>query len=471
MTEILTDDGLTYDLETTCLVIGAGACGLVAALALADANVETLVLERDARPSGSTSMSSGFIPAAGSHLQRSRGVSDSAELFADDLKRKAHNEADPAIVRVVTENSGVVLDWLAQSHGLEWVLLEDFLYPGHSAHRMHAVPEKTGAGLHSRLMAACENAGVNIATNALVDALIIDDRQHTAPVVRGVRVKRPDDSVEHIRASAIVLACNGYGANPALMKRFIPEMASAHYHGHAGNTGDAVLWGEALSVPLQHTGAYQGHGSLAAGHNILITWALMMEGGVQVNALGQRFSNEHGGYSEQAVHVLSQPAGSVFNIYDQRLHQLGMTFPDYREACDAGAVIDAATVEGLAGRLSVPVDALAGTLHEVAALATDNATDRYGRQFSAEHKLAAPYYAIKVAAAVFHTQGGLTIDPDARVQHSSGSPVGGLYAAGGAACGVSGATVAGYLSGNGLLTAVVLGKIAADCAVNDLPIS
>jgi fumarate reductase flavoprotein subunit len=31
----------------------------------------------------------------------------------------------------------------------------------------------------------------------------------------------------------------------------------------------------------------------------------MMEGGIQVNA-GERFSNEHGGYSEQAVAVLAQ---------------------------------------------------------------------------------------------------------------------------------------------------------------------
>jgi hypothetical protein len=29
---------------------------------------------------------------------------------------------------------------------LEWIVLDDFLYPGHSRHRMHAVPEKTGAG-------------------------------------------------------------------------------------------------------------------------------------------------------------------------------------------------------------------------------------------------------------------------------------------------------------------------------------
>ena len=39
----------------------------------------------------------------------------------------------------------------------------------------------------------------------------------------------------------------------------------------------------------------------------LITWALMMEGGVQLNARGQRFHDETAGYSEAAVQVLAQP--------------------------------------------------------------------------------------------------------------------------------------------------------------------
>ncbi len=46
---------------------------------------------------------------------------------------------------------------------------------------------------------------------------------------------------ETIKASAIILACNGYGGNTELMKRFIPEMAHANYCGHAGSMGDAIV--------------------------------------------------------------------------------------------------------------------------------------------------------------------------------------------------------------------------------------
>src|SRR6185436_1293399 len=123
---------------------------------------------------------------------------------------------------------------------------------------------------------------------------------------------------------ALVLACSGFGGDPQLVRRYIPEMADALYFGHTGNKGDAVIWGAALGAALRDMGAYQGHGSVAMPHSILITWALMMEGGIQVNTAGKRFSNEHHGYSEQSVAVLAQPGRVAFNIYDHKRHDLGM---------------------------------------------------------------------------------------------------------------------------------------------------
>jgi fumarate reductase flavoprotein subunit len=75
-----------------------------------------------------------------------------------------------------------------------------------------------------------------------------------------------------------------------------------------------------------------------------------------------------------------------------------------------------------------------------------------------------PFYAIKVTGALFHTQGGLDIDAQCRVLMQTGQPFPNLLAAGGAARGVSGDAVWGYLSGNGLLSAVAGGYIAANTA-------
>ena len=52
---------------------------------------------------------------------------------------------------------------------------------------------------------------------------------------------------------------------------------------------------------------------------------------------GQRFWNEHEGYSEASQHVIRQREGLAWNIYDARLHALGMSFPDYAELFATGA--------------------------------------------------------------------------------------------------------------------------------------
>jgi fumarate reductase flavoprotein subunit len=56
------------------------------------------------------------------------------------------------------------------------------------------------------------------------------------------------------------------------------------------------------------------------------------------------------------------------------------------------------------------------------------------------------------------------IDGKARVIGRDGSLFQNLFAGGGAACGVSGPDVSGYLSGNGLLTAIAFGFIAGESA-------
>lgn len=457
---VVFDDTRAFALRVPILVAGAGACGLVAALAARDAGAGVLVLERDAAPSGSSALSSGFVPAAGTRFQRAAGVADSAALLAADIRRKNHGEADPAIVEAVAHASGPAIEWLADRHAVPFQLLTGFLYPGFSVERMHTVPEKTGAALMTQFVRAATAAGVDL----LCDARVTDLYARADGRVTGVRFARPDGSTEEAGCDALVLACSGFGGNAAMVARYIPELAGVEYFGHAGNQGDALGWGLALGAGAADLAAYQGHGSVATPHGVLITWALMMEGGIQVNALGRRFSNEHDGYSEQCVRVLAQPGRVAWNVYDERLHALAMTFPDYRDAEAAGAIRRAPDVAALAQVVGAPTAILERTLADCAACADARAADPFGRDFTARPKLAPPFRSVKVTGALFHTQGGLEIDADARVLRTDGTPLPNLFAGGGAARGVSGAHVWGYLSGNGLLSAVALGRIAGASA-------
>ena len=81
-------DEVDFDSEVPVLIIGAGAAGLSAALAASEAGVEPVLIERDAVPSGSTALSAGLIPAAGTRFQAALGIVDSAGAF-----RRRHRRA------------------------------------------------------------------------------------------------------------------------------------------------------------------------------------------------------------------------------------------------------------------------------------------------------------------------------------------------------------------------------------------
>src|SRR5882757_8978136 len=342
-----------FDSEVPILIIGAGAAGLCAALAASEAGIEPVLIERDAVASGSTALSAGLIPAAGTRFQRERGIADNPELFAQDIARKAHNEADAKLVRAAAENAGHTVEWLADQYGMPFEVITDFNYPGHSAHRMHGLPSRTGAELIDRLRSAVEARDIPILTGRTAETLFVDEDGF----VEGVGV-RGGGAGETIGCGALVLACNGYGGNPDLVRQHIPEMADALYFGHPGNQGDAVRWGAALGARLSSLSGYQGHGSVATPHNILITWAAIMEGGFQVNAQGRRFSNEARGYSEAAAEVLRQPDGIAFDIFDARFAGIARQFEDFKTAEKAGALITAGSLDELAARIGVPAAAL-----------------------------------------------------------------------------------------------------------------
>jgi fumarate reductase flavoprotein subunit len=439
-------EGTPGDINTVVVpvaIVGGGACGLCAALMLARAGIECVVLERDEICRGSTALSSGFIPAPTTLAQTRAGIQDSVELFISDIQAKAKGSASDHLVHAYAQAIGPALDCLETEYGFDWQVLDSFLYPGHSAYRMHCLPQKAGAELIERLATSAEREQITL----MMGAQVLELWQANGNIT-GLGIVRPDGSQEHLRANVIILACNGFGGNSEMVKNYLPEISAAQFAGHVGNDGSAVAWGLEIGAALRDMNAYQGHGAWAHPHGILISWALMMQGGIQVNLAGERFHDETQGYSEAAVHVLEQAQGIAWNIFDESLLELALSFPDVALAMKSGAVKRCADVAALASLIDCEINALITTLETT--------------------RLREPFYAVKVTGALFHTQGGLAIDEKCRVQRSNGATFDNLLAAGGAAGGVSGNAVWGYLSGNGLLSAVAGGYIAANTAIDFL---
>jgi fumarate reductase flavoprotein subunit len=438
------------------LVAGAGAAGLAAALSAADRELEVAVVEASEtfRIDSNTAMSTSMVPAGGSRWQAEAGIDDSPERFHADVMEKTKGLADPVVSRTLTDVAPDVVAWMADTVGVPLELVTDFRYPGHSADRCHSVPDRSGRALHSHFLAELGRRSnvTMIAPMRLTGASHGDAGQIT------VQAERPGGASEESTARSVVLATNGYGARRDFVAKFMPEIENALYHGGSGSTGDALVIGETMDADLGYLDAYQGHGSVATPHGIIVTWAIVMHGGVLVNSDGKRFGDETQGYSEYAVPVLGQVDGVAWVLLDERIADACRVFRDYQDLVDAGAVRWSDDVAGLASVVGAPVEAVEETLSAASAAATGASSDPFGRS-EWERQLSPPYGSVKVTGALFHTQGGLRVDGSARIL-SGGEPIPGMYAAGGAAIGMSGHGASGYLAGNGLLAALGLGYIA-----------
>lgn len=453
------ENGDSWDVEVDLLVIGAGGCGLIAGLVAAQQGAQVLIVEKQDVAGGNTSLGQGMFPAVGSALQKHAAIDDSPELMTKDILEKNKFQSDPQMVRRVVGETGRLVDWLKESEGIELELVTNFLYPGHSRHRIHAPKTTKGTWLVNRLLGASTRYdNLDIAYGSSATRLIARNSDNA---VLGAEVEIRGAGLNRARAKRTLLASSGFGANKEMVGRYIPEMVNSYYFGHEGNTGEGILWGEALDAELVNMGAYQAHGSVAYPHATLLTWAVISLGGYQVNRSGKRFVNENHGYSEHAIDVLAQEGEVAIEIFDQRIFDEVKTFDDFQQCVEVGAIKPFDTIEELARHFGLDSAELSRTHNTFQKVATGEIRDLLGRS-DLKEPLVPPFYGVQVTGALFHTQGGLKVDGHARVLRTGGDPVPNLYAGGGTAVGFSGSGVSGYLSANGLLAALTLGLLAGE---------
>jgi fumarate reductase flavoprotein subunit len=163
--------------------------------------------------------------------------------------------------------------------------------------------------------------------------------------------------------------------------------------------------------------------------------------------------------------VLAQPDGFAWAIYDEEIEARCAYMPETQALMALGAAKKADSIAGLATMLDVPVEALTVVLADTEQARRSGGVDQVGRAWNDDRRPPkAPFRAVRVKGALFHTQGGLQIDEQARVLRQDGSALPNLFAGGGAARGVSGPSFWGYLPAMGLCAAVTFGRLAGTAA-------
>ena len=445
------------------LVIGAGACGLAAAIAGHDAGASVAIVEKRDRPGGNSSLSTGSIPGAGTRYQRAAGIEDSPARLLEDLRRLAGATDCPELVQRLAEQSAPTVEWLVDTVGARLSLVTAYKHVGHSVARLHAPISRRGQDLVDDLLAAVAKRGIALALGNGVDHLITE-----GGAVVGAQLRTQSGEAASTGAAKTILAVNGYAGNPTLVQRFCPEIAGAPYFGALGSTGEAVLWGEALGAAFSNIGAYQGYAAVCDPHGTLLSWTTIEKGGIIVNSAGQRFGDESVGYSGFTPKVMAQTAPR-YAIFDQKMYDVAALEEEFTELAQRGGFKAAATPKALARLLGIDPAAFAATIAEAQRAAGGECRDEFGRRDFGLGTLDQRLYACRIVPGLFHTQGGLAVDPDGRVLDTKARPIPNLFAGGGASGGLSGRSGAGgYASGNGLLSAIALGRLAGLAAAAEI---
>ena len=430
------------------VVIGAGGAGMAAAVTAHDLGAKVIVLEKMPFVGGNTVRATGGINAAETPQQAKLGIKDSIEQMYKDTMKGGHNLNNPALLKTLTENAKYAEEWLVDL-GAKFCFRKG-RGGGQSIARGHGPCDGSAVGpeILRVLTERAAKDGIAIRTENQVVKIVMKNG-----AVAGVEVKT-EDGVKTIDARAVVLATGGFGANQAMVTKYRPELKGFSTTNHPGALGEGIKLGEDVGASLTDIEQIQIHPTVIKRDGHLISESMRARGAIMVNQKGERFCNELLTRDVVSQHVLKQPGGYAYLIYDQSIFDSNKLSRGYYKD---GYSVKAENLDELAQKIKVPAKTLKATFAAYKKAYDTQKDTAFGRPEMVIALDKAPYYAAQITPGIHHTMGGLTINTKAEVQSKAGKSIPGLFAAGEVTGGVHGGN---RIGGNAVADIVTFGRIA-----------
>ncbi|MER2107040.1 MAG: flavocytochrome c [Solibacillus sp.] len=451
--------------DVQVVIVGAGMAGLCAALEASRGGVNVLVLEKQPAIGGSSLLSGRFMAFAETDFQRKLGIEDSTEKLMQDLLEVGHFKNKKHLVEAYGCHQLATYNWLVENG----VVFQDCqAVSGHSEPRGHTIiPDQ--AILQLKQLA--EEAGATFVTNANVTRLLTEQGK-----VIGVRYEHDNQVIEQVATCGVILTAGGFSQSEDLLEQFAPHLANTVRLGGEGNQGDGIKLAAAVGAWVEDLAYLKGtYGFHPASTNAYKRQAhAFYKGGIIVNRDGARIVNESISYKLLGDAALAQPASKTYQIWDQTVMDKSVSddaLYDFDFLYREGLIMSAPTIEQLAEKTRLPIEALKQTVASYSADVKQGVDQAFGRK-TLSHTFGtptpietAPFYAMETATAMLATYAGVQVDEETRVLNPFGEPIDGLFAAGEMVGGFHGA---GYMTGSSLGKAAIFGRIAARQAIASL---
>ena len=467
---------ITETIDVDVVVVGCRTGGLPAVISAAEHGAKVLGIEQ---------MSAIATPredlgAIDSTLQR-----ESFEEFPqfeidkmeamEDIVRYANGFVNYDLVKLWADESGDMIDWLSEiiarngefamrfegSVGTEGQGARDKAWAtGHS-------PEKLTDDKDVTFGTTLRDYAEELGAEFRYDTMLVKCEQDASGRVTGV-VCRDGNDRHYLRVNAskgVILATGGYAANTEMVEARQAWNNRLKINVPVGGscTGDgikAALWCGAAIDPIGAAVTFNRaccKPDEVAGSDLVGKWFWFGEQPfLKVNLNGKRFCNESGPYDYMLHSAFMQPYHTYVDIWDsdyveqvRQINEVGCCrlYPfdngapsnmpitkmasDFEALIEAGYIQQADTMEELAEKLNLPVDATVETWERYNGFAEAGKDDDYNKEpYRLTQLTHPPYYGVRTGAWFLATIDGVLIDTDMHAVDEAGKAIDGLYMVG-----------------------------------------
>lgn len=442
------------------IVVGLGGAGTAAYVSAAEKGATVFGFDTAGKIGGTSTTTSGPMainPETKMESQNNGEIFvDEEELIADWMEY-CEGDAKEELVRLMVEESGDTMDWLINNYGFQFGDISAFFHP-----KMWKVWASYQGDVNAQYASAMETAkAYNEKNDYMLELTATQLLKDEDGNVTGVKATYYDGTTYEIYGKSVILATGGYAGNNDMMTEYFGETWNTK--AMTQNQGAGILMAQEVGAalynidvaPMQHnaqTATIIRDDSLTADEKAVLASLVLGKDSMLVNQEGTRFMSEAGNiefdswqggayfytlYSQEQIDAFTNNGLSVvstpFFLGQGGTVEAGnpiSTMDKILEVGEAnGIIFKAETVGDLAELLGM--DNLVAEVELYNTYAAGEA-DPFGKDSSliAEIKLDQPVYAVKGAAYIYGTCGGLDVDANLNVLDTNGNPIKGLYATG-----------------------------------------
>ena len=436
-------------IKTDIAVVGAGMCGLSAALTAADAGAKVILLEKQKSPGGSSNFFNGTF-AVESRMQRERFIMYTRDEAFQAIMEYNHWKGNARLVRTIVNESAASIDWLIEN-GVE--IADVITNMPYTQPTYHLVKGK-GASAVKQLTMNAKEKGVDIRLGTAAIELI-----KTGGKISGLIAEEDGEEIE-IEAKAVIIASGGYANNKEWIKKYHGYDLGVNLipHGNVDKMGDGIRMAWEAGAAAEGMNALEiiaigpASNDFDMGNDLSTAVA---QPDLWVDPRGRRFTDEgicfydtSGGSANSRFH-----GGYTFRLLDDSIiHRLethgiekegsmerkpGATLHEIRKIIDAALerksdeVFAGSSVAELAENMGIDPAVLTATVEEYNGFCAKGHDDMFAKKPKYLRPLKGPaYYAVRVMTTMLGTKGGIRVNEKLEAVDKTDEPVKGLYAGG-----------------------------------------